>query len=40
VAVVSDGGIDCASRDMRVRVDTAAMQDWIARVVREEAGGR
>ena len=38
VAVVSDGGIDCASRDMRVRVDTAAMQDWIARVVREEVG--
>jgi Trypsin len=36
VAVVSDGGIDCASKDARVRVDTAAMQDWIARVIREE----
>jgi hypothetical protein len=36
VAVVSDGGIDCASKDARVRVDTAAVHNWIARVVREE----
>jgi hypothetical protein len=38
VAVVSDGGKDCASADARVRVDTAAMQEWIARVIREEVG--
>jgi hypothetical protein len=38
VAVVSDGGRDCASTDARVRVDTAAMQEWIARVIREEIG--
>jgi Trypsin len=38
VAVVSDGGIDCASTDARVRVDTTAMQEWIARVIREELG--
>jgi hypothetical protein len=36
VAVVSDGGRDCASTDARVRVDTAAMQEWIARVIRED----
>ena len=36
VAVVSDGGMDCASKDARVRVDTAAVQEWIARVSREE----
>jgi hypothetical protein len=40
VAVVSDGGIDCASTDGRVRVDTVAMQEWIARVIREELGNR
>jgi hypothetical protein len=40
VAVVSDGGIDCASTDARVRVDTAAMQEWIAGVIREELGNR
>jgi hypothetical protein len=40
VAVVSDGGIDCANRDARVRVDTAAVQEWIARVMREELGDR
>jgi hypothetical protein len=36
IAVVSDGGLDCASRNARVRVDNASVQDWIARVVREE----
>jgi hypothetical protein len=40
VAVVSDGGKDCASTDARVRVDTAAMQEWIARVIREEVENR
>ena len=38
VAVVSDGGIDCASADARVRVDTASVREWIARVIREEVG--
>ncbi len=40
VAVVSDGGIDCANKDARVRVDTAAMHEWITRVIREELGTR
>lgn len=40
VAVVSDGGMDCASTDARVRVDTAPMQEWIAHVIREELGNR
>jgi len=35
VAVVSDGGMDCASTDARVRVDSAAVQDWIDSVVRQ-----
>jgi hypothetical protein len=38
VAVVSDGGIDCANKDARVRLDTDAMQEWIARVMRDNAG--
>jgi hypothetical protein len=38
VAIVSDGGMDCASKDARVRVDTAAVQEWIARTIREELG--
>ena len=29
VAVVSDGGWVCFSRDDRARVDTSAAQDWI-----------
>ena len=29
VAVASDGGIDCLSRDDRARVDTSADQQWI-----------
>jgi hypothetical protein len=36
-AVVSDGGVDCA-KDARVRIDTAAVQEWITRVIREELG--
>jgi secreted trypsin-like serine protease len=40
VAVVSDGGIDCANKDARVRVDTAAMHEWITRVIREALGNR
>ena len=38
VAVVSDGGTDCANNDVRVRVDTDAMQDWIAGVMRDQLG--
>jgi hypothetical protein len=38
VAVVSDGGTDCADKDARVRVDTAVMREWIASVMREELG--
>src|SRR5262245_15830652 len=40
VAVVSDGGKDCASVDARVRIDTIAMQAWIAGVIREEVESR
>jgi hypothetical protein len=36
----SDGGTDCASTDARVRVDTAAMQAWMACVIRAELGNR
>jgi hypothetical protein len=39
-AVVSDGGIDSANKDARVRVDTPEMHAWIARVIREEFGNR
>ena len=39
VAVVSDGGMDCSSRDARTRVDTAAAQDWINGVIRQEVSG-
>ena len=40
VAVVSDGGMDCSSRDARTRVDTAAAQDWINGVIRQEVSNR
>ena len=33
VAVGSDGGWVCFSRDNRARVDTAAAQDWIRRTI-------
>ena len=33
VAVASDGGWVCFSRDHRARVDTAAAQDWIRRTI-------
>jgi len=39
VAIVSDGGPDCANTDARVRVDTAAMQTWVTRVIREQTSG-
>jgi hypothetical protein len=40
VAIASDGGVDCASIDARVRIDTAAVQGWIARVIRQEVSAR
>ena len=33
VAIASDGGIDCLSKDIRVRVDTYAVQQWIKATV-------
>ena len=35
VAVASDGGWVCFSRDDRARVDTAAAQDWIRRTIKQ-----
>jgi hypothetical protein len=35
VAVASDGGIDCISRDDRARVDTSAVQQWITETIQE-----
>jgi hypothetical protein len=40
VAIASDGGLDCASTDARVRVDTAGVQEWIASVIRNELDDR
>jgi len=33
VAIASDGGADCASKDARVRLDTRVVQDWISSVI-------
>jgi hypothetical protein len=38
VAVASDGGIDCISRDHRARVDTAAVQRWIRETIHQRLG--
>jgi len=38
VAIAIDGGIDCLSRDIRVRVDTYAVQQWIKDTVRQQLG--
>jgi len=38
VAIASDGGIDCLSKDIRVRVDTYAVQQWIKDTVRQQLG--
>jgi hypothetical protein len=35
VAVASDGGIDCLSRDDRARIDTSAVQQWITETIQE-----
>ncbi len=33
VAVASDGGFDCFTRNDRARVDTAAAQEWIRQTI-------
>jgi hypothetical protein len=38
VAVASDGGIDCLSKDIRVRVDTHAVHQWIRDTVKQVLG--
>jgi hypothetical protein len=38
VAIASDGGIDCLSKDIRVRVDTYPAQQWIKDTVRQQLG--
>jgi hypothetical protein len=38
VAIASDGGIDCRSKDIRVRVDTYAVQQWIKDTVSQQLG--
>jgi hypothetical protein len=37
-ALASDGGIDCLSKDIRVRVDTYAVQQWIKDTVGQQLG--
>ena len=37
-AIASDGGIDCLSKDIRVRVDTYAVQQWIKDTIRQQLG--
>jgi len=38
VAIASDGGADCLSTDLRSRVDTGIVQQWIKATVREHLG--
>jgi len=38
VAIASDGGIDCLSKDIRVRIDTYAVQQWIKETVGQQLG--
>jgi hypothetical protein len=38
VAIVSDGGADCASADWRARVDTPEVQSWIDDTIRARFG--
>ena len=40
VAIASDGGIDCLSKDLRVRVDTHAVQQWIKDTVSQQLGSQ
>jgi hypothetical protein len=38
VAVASDGGIDCLSKDIRVRTDSLEIRQWINAVIRQHLG--
>ena len=38
VAIVSDGGADCASADWRARVDTGEVKSWIKHTIRDRFG--
>jgi hypothetical protein len=38
VAVASDGGTDCLSKDFRVRVDTHDTREWIRKTIKDELG--
>jgi V8-like Glu-specific endopeptidase len=38
VAIASDGGADCASKDVRVRVDSHSVRHWIRQTIREKLG--
>jgi hypothetical protein len=40
VANVSDGGQDCRRHNNNNRLDTRAVQDWIAEALRQHAGDR
>jgi hypothetical protein len=40
VAVASDGGADCLSKDFRVRVDTHDIREWIRSTIRDQLGER
>jgi hypothetical protein len=40
VAVASDGGIDCLSKDIRVRVDTHAVDQWIKDTIKQQLGAK
>ena len=35
-AVASDGGLDCASKDIRVRLDSPAVQQWIRETIKTQ----
>jgi hypothetical protein len=39
-AVASDGALDCASKDIRVRLDSSAVQKWIRKTIRDQLHDR
>ena len=38
VAIASDGGADCASKDIRVRVDSHSVRQWLRQTIKETLG--
>jgi hypothetical protein len=38
VAVASDGGLDCMSKDIRVRLDSPEVQKWIRQTIKNQLG--